>query len=89
MPQRTIPTIRQFHNGVRAYVQLDDGSPWNRSSSKDAYPHSSPVIYAAFMRFKADKDVMNALVNLWGNGDAEGAAGYNSLRIISGDITLG
>ncbi len=49
VPQRMISVIRQFHNGMRACVRLDDGvsrggSPWNRAFIKVACSRPSCLI---------------------------------------------
>ena len=68
--------IRQFHDGLRAYVLLDDRVLCSRWFAVDQGLRQrcvlapllfniffGPVINVAHTRFKADKDIMDALVH--------------------------
>ena len=71
-----ISVIRQFHNGMKACVRLDDSvcSGWfavEQSLHQGCVrapllfnTFSAVVTNVAHTRFKADKDIMNALVHL-------------------------
>ena len=86
VPHNMISAIRQFHNGMRSCVRLDDRvcsgwfTLWNRAFAKGA------IINVAYTCFKADKDIIDNLVHLrkkkW--------AGGSSCRIASpSDAALG
>ena len=74
--QNMISVIRQFHDGMRACVRLDDGvrSGWFsiKQSLRQGCVLASilinfffvAVINVAYTRFKADKDITDALVHL-------------------------
>ena len=74
--QKIISVIRQFHDGMPAYVRLDDRVCLGRFAvEKDLHqgcvlaPLRFSIFFAdvtnvAYTRFKADKDIMDALVHL-------------------------
>ena len=76
MPQEIISVIRQFHDGIWACMQLDDGqcSDWFpvEQGLRQGYVLApllfniffAAVIHVALTRFEADKDIMDALVSL-------------------------
>ena len=95
VPQKMISVIRQFHDGMRACVRLDDRvfSRWFavgqglRQGCMLApllFSHFfAAVINGAFMRFKADKGIMEALVCLRKKGGAGGRG-----RAAAGELVL-
>ena len=76
VPQIMVSVIRQFHNGMRACVQLDDSvcSGWfaGKQGLREGFVLApllfniffAAVIDVASARFKADKSIMDALVHL-------------------------
>ena len=97
VPHIMISVIRQFHNGLRACVRLDD----RVCSGWFAVEHSlregcvlapllfnifAAVINVASTRFKADKGIMDALVHL---RKKRGAGGRKSRRVSPRDVALG
>ena len=75
LPQNTISVIRQFHDGMRACVRLDDRvcSRWfaveqalrqGCALAPLLFNIFAAVINVASTRFKVDKGVMDALIHL-------------------------
>ena len=76
VPQNMILVVRQFHDGMRAYVRLDDRvcSGWFavEQSLRQGFVLApllvniffAAVINVAYTRFKVKKDIMDALVHL-------------------------
>ena len=76
VPQRMISVIRQFHDGMRTCVRIDDGECWEWFPVDQGLRQGcvlapllfniffAAVTHMAFTRFKADKDIMDALVGL-------------------------
>ena len=104
VPQNAISIIRQFHNGMRACVRLDDRvcSEWfavEQGLRQGCVLAGllfniffAVVINMASARFKAEKSIVDALVHLRkkrGAGGAGGAGGSNCRRVSSGDAALG
>ena len=75
-PQRMIPVIRQFHNGMRACVRINDGECSGWFAVKQGLRQGcvlalllfniffAAVTHAAYTRFEVGKCVMDALVGL-------------------------
>ena len=96
MPQRIISVIRQFYDGMRACVRLDDGvySGWftvEQSLCQGCVlaPLLSNIFFAAVIhvactRFEAN--IMDARVGL---RKKTGAGGNNGRRASPGDVTMG
>ena len=98
VPQNIISVIRQFHDGMRAYVRLDDTvcSAW--FAVEEGLRQGcvlAPLLFNTFFaavvnvasaRFKADQGIMNALVHL---RKKRGAGGSNCRRVSPGDAALG
>ena len=98
VPQNMISVICQFHDGMRACVRFDD----RVCSGWFAVEHSlhqgcvlapllfniffAAVINLAYTLFKADKDIMDALVHL---RKKKGAGERNCRRARPGDAALG
>ena len=96
--QNMIPVIRQFHDGMRACVRLDDRVCSGWFAVEQGLPQGcvlAPLLFNIFFavvrnvastRFKADISIMDALVhprkNKW-------TGGSNCLRVNSGDAALG
>ena len=104
VPQNMISAIRQFHNGMRACVRLDDRVCLRWFVVEQGLRQGcvlapllfniffAAVIYVASTRFKADKGIMDALVHLRkkrGAGGAGGAGGSNCRRVSPRDAALG
>ena len=98
VPQKMISLIRQFHDGMRACVRLDDRvcSRWfavERGLRQGCVlaPLLLNILFAAVInvastRFKADKGIMDALVHL---GKKRGDGGSNCRRVSPQDAALG
>ena len=96
-----ISVIRQFHDGMRACVRLDDRvcSRWfaveqGLSQGHVPAPLLFNIFFAAVMsvtstRFKVDKCLMDALVHLRKKREAGGAGGNKCQRVSPGDAALG
>ena len=90
VPQNMISVIRQFHDGMRAYVRLDNTvcSGWfaveqGLRQGCVLAPLLFIIFFAAFinvasMRSKADKGIMDALVHL---GKKRGARGREEATV--------
>ena len=71
-----LSVLRQFHDGNRAYIRLDDRVCWGWFAVKQGLRQGcvlalflfniffSVVVSVAYTRFKAGKDIMQALVHL-------------------------
>ena len=101
VPQNMIPAIRQFHDGMRACVWLDDRvcSGW---FAVEQGLHQgcmlapllfniffAVVISVAYTLFKANKDIMDPLTHPRKKRGAGGAGGSNCWRASPGDGALG
>ena len=76
VPPQMISVIRQLHDGMRARVRLDDGQCSDWFPVEQGLRQGcvlapllfniffAAVIHVALMRFEADKDIIDALVNL-------------------------
>ena len=96
--QNMISIIRQFHDGMRACVRLDDKvcSGWfavEQGLRQECVLARlmfiiffTVVINVAFTRYKADKSIMDALVHL---RNKRGVGGINCQRVSTGDANLG
>ena len=103
VPQNMISVIRQFHDGLRACVRLDDRvcSRWFavEQGLRQGYvpaPLLFNIFFAAVLnlastRFKANKGIMDALVRLRNKRGARGGAagGSNCRRVSLRDAALG
>ena len=95
VPQNMISGIRQFHDGMRACVRLDDRVYSRWFAVEQSLPQGcvlapllfniffAAVINVASTRFKADKGIMDALVHLrkkrGAGGRGEATAGESAL----------
>ena len=96
VPQNMISVIRQFHDGMRACVRLDDRvcSRWFAVEQGLQGCVFAPLLFNIFTavtnvastRFKADKGIMDALVHL---RKKRGAEGSNCRRLSPRDAALG
>ena len=101
VPQNILSAIRQFHDGMQACVRLDDRvcSGWFavERSLRQGYMLAlllfntffALVISVAYMGFKAEKDIMDALVHLRGKSGRGGRGGGNRRRATPDDVPLG
>ena len=76
VPQRMISVIRQFHDGMRACVRLDDGVCSGLCAVEQGLRQGcvlapllfniffAAVTHVALTRFEADEGIMDALVGL-------------------------
>ena len=93
--------IPQFHDDIPACVRLDERVCSGWFAVEQGLRQASvltlllfniffaAVINVAYTGFKADKDIMDALVNLRKTKGAGGAGGSNYRRAIPGDAALG
>ena len=97
VPQNMISTIRQFHNGMRACLRLDDRVCSSWFAVKQGLRQGcvlapllfniffAAVINVASTRFKADKSIVDALVHLrkkrGAGGRGEAPAGESVLAL--------
>ena len=92
VPQKMISVIGQFHDGVRACVRLDDRVCSRWFAVEEGLRQRwvlAPLLFNIFFaavvnvastRFKADKDIMDALVHL-SKKKGEGGGGSNCRRV--------
>ena len=93
-----ISVIRQFHDGMRACVRLDDGvcSGWlavEQSIHQECVLAAllfniffTAMMHVAYTRFEADKDIRDALVGLRKKREC-GGGGNNGRRASPGHFT--
>ena len=98
VPQIMISVIRQFHDGMRACVRLDDRVCSRWFAVEQCLCQGcvlAPLLFSIFFaavislastRFKADKGIMDALVRL---RKKRGAGGSNCRRVSPRDAALG
>ena len=96
-----ISVIRQFHDGMRACVRLDDRVCFGWFAVEQSLrqgcvlaPLLSNIVFAAvinvaYARFKADKDTMDALVHPRKQKGVGGAGRSNCRRASPDDAALG
>ena len=101
VPQNKISVIRQFHDGIRACVRLEDRvcSGWfaieqGLRQGCVLPPLLFSIFFAAVINvasacFKADEGIMDALVHLRKKRGAGGAGGSDCRRVSLGDAALG
>ena len=94
-------TIRQFHDGMRACVQLDNRVCSGRFALEQGLCQGcvlAPLLFAIFLvvvinvaytRFKVDDDIMDALMHLRKKTGSEEAGGDNHGRVCPGDVAFG
>ena len=98
VPHIMISVIRQFHDGMRACVRVDDRVCSRWFAVEQGLPQGcvlAPLLFNIFFaavinltstRFKADKGIMDALVHL---RKKRGAGGSNCRRVSPRDAALG
>ena len=101
VPQVTISVIRQFHDGMRACVRLDDRVCLRWFAMEQSLCQGcvlAPLLFNIFFaavgnvastRFKVDEDIMDALVHLRKKRGAGGRGGSNCRRVSPRDAALG